>query len=326
MDKDEKLDEIVDELDGYFHDWDNNKKDPHSKLPPVAPIEPVVPIRPEKLVDFNYHPDEYPHNAAKQVREALSKGTKIIQGWEDDLQLYAITPDNFRISISQVQFDYNGGCGYFTTIDNNVPLVHRMMLRGDVFKIMQSVGQNGTIVAEDCMIDHQSGEDTSTVTFKFTSAAPKDYHAFNKYRKPLFTNTTKDTITSGTPIKQHGSGVAPAFVEHQFKPAMHAWDSKWSPSEDLVETVAEIACMSCGATTKEVKIGNEFMRTCPTQGCPNNFLDGIKNFSGLVAPGEVKVEELAKPHIAISATRLIISVFSVIPIILLITYLMQVIK
>jgi len=317
MDKDEKLDEIVDELDGYFHDWDSNKKDPHSKLPPVAPIDP-----PEKLVDYGIKLGHDIHEkVVTPAREALSK-----KGWEDDLQLYAITPDNFRISISQVQFDYNGGCGYFTTIDNNVPLVHRMMLRGDVFKIMQSVGQNGTIVAEDCMIDHQSGEDTSTVTFKFTSADPKDYHAFNKYRKPLFMNTTKDTITSGTPIKQHGSGVAPAFVEHQFKPAMHAWDSKWSPSEDLVETVAEIACMSCGATTKEVKIGNGFMRTCPTQGCPNNFLDGIKNFSGLVAPGEVKVEELAKPHIAISATRLIISVFSVIPIILLITYLMQVIK
>jgi hypothetical protein len=318
---------IVQEVDKMFGDWDSGKKDPHSKLP--------EPPKPEKLLDFNYQPDEYPHNAVEQMRKVVEALVPYHQQtdwhastkWDDSLQLYIVTAANFRIGIHELQFDYTGGFGYFSTVDKNVALVNQMMQRDEAFTIMQSSGANGTFVAEMCKIDHMSSETGSTTTYKFFSMRPLDFHAFNKYREPLFKNDHTHTIPAGTPvgIKEGGSLIVVDFIPHT-----RMIDRKWSPqfftgvSDDLVETSHEMACKMCGGPVRQLfDDGNKMVMTCDTPGCQNNinFAPQLPDIlPDIPVKTLVEAAKLVKNTSRFSASKLIMSVFSIVPAMLVLVY------
>lgn len=305
---------IVQDVDKMFDDWNNSKKDPHSKLPETAP--------PENFVDFGYKLGTGSHveKAVEEMRKVITAtipyhqpdDVNVTTKWDDSLRLYIVTAANFRISIDELQFDYTGGLGYFTVTNKDVPIVNQMMQRDEPFVIMQSSGANGSTVAGSCKVNHMSSETTSTTTFKFFSMSPRDFHAFNKYRQPLFKNDTSDTIHAGDPVKPHGSGIASyvPMIDKGFIPTPRMWDRQWA-GDDLTEKVPEIACRICEKPTRELVVGGEFIRTCDTPGCPNNI-----NFKPEVI-AELPVEDLEKVIKAVhmvkmNAPKFIMSVFSAI--------------
>jgi hypothetical protein len=203
-----------------------------------------------------------------------------------------------------------------------------MRMRDSPFKIMQSNGVNGSIVAESCKIDHMSSETGSTTTFKFFSMSPRDFYKYNKYREPLFKNTTKDTIPAGTPvgIKEGGSLIVVDFIPHT-----RMIDRKWSPqfftgvSDDLVETSHEMACKMCGGPVRQLfDDGNKMVMTCDTPGCQNNINFAPPKLPDILPDIPVKTlveaAKLVKNTSRFSASKLIMSVFSIVPAMLVLVY------
>ena len=320
-DKNEKLDEIVDEMDKYFKDWESGRKDPHSKLPRSKLDVPEKPLTTHPAPLVPYH---QPDNVTTSWDKTMVIFLQIETEWP-------MVP--FDIPVEQLQFSYSGMEGYFSYnihSEKEFNVLKQIQQNDMFFKILVGDKDGVKTVASKCKIDHMSGfSDNKYVTFKFLSSEPREFHQFNKYREPVFKNETKDTIVPGEELFKGGFssistlGRVPGyFATQNMLSNVNLYDSKWNPINDMrdskwhpsindmqEETVLEIACRLCGKASKEVKVGNDFTRTCDTPGCPNNVFDGIKNFGAMVTPGEVKVEKIDKPN---SASRLIISVFSLI--------------